>query len=282
MFAQVSILLLMRILLNGGITVGYFVTVEPGVRIYVEDVNPGGNKTILFIHGWPLNHKQFEYQFDVLPAMGYRCIGIDWRGFGNSDKPVSGYNYDRLADDIRTVVGALQLENFTLAGHSTGGAIAIRYIARYNGYGVCKLVLIDAAAPTGFTTETANKLITETSNDRPKMMQGVTDIFFFQYISGPFSEWFFQLGLQAAGWSTAAIIVSLRDEKMYPDLHKIFVPTLIIHGIHDKVIPFSQAQELNEKIRNSQLVPFQYSGHGPFWEERDKFNQLLTQFIGYN
>jgi non-heme chloroperoxidase len=106
------------------------------------------------------------------------------------------------------------------------------------------------------------------------------DIFFFQYITGPFSEWFFQLGLQAAGWSTAAIIVSLRDEKLYPDLSKIAVPTLIIHGIHDKVIPFSQAQELNKQIRNSQLVPFQYSGHGPFWEERDKFNQLLTQFIG--
>jgi non-heme chloroperoxidase len=120
----------------------------------------------------------------------------------------------------------------------------------------------------------------ETSNDRPKMMQGVTDTFFFQYISSSFSEWFLQLGLQAAGWSTAAIIVSLRDEKMYPDLHKILVPTLIVHGIHDKVIPFSQAQELHEKIRGSQLIPFQYSGHGPFWEERDKFNQLLTQFIG--
>ena len=89
---------------------GYFVTVEPGVRIYVEDVNPEGNKTILFIHGWPLNHKQYEYQFNVLPAMGYRCIGIDWRGFGNSDKPFTGYNYDRLADDIHAVIGTFQLK----------------------------------------------------------------------------------------------------------------------------------------------------------------------------
>jgi non-heme chloroperoxidase len=88
------------------------------------------------------------------------------------------------------------------------------------------------------------------------------------------------LGLQAAGWSTAAIIILLRDVRLDADLQKIFVPTLIIHGIHDKVIPFAQAQELNQKIRNSQLVPFQYSGHGPFWEERDKFNQLLVQFIG--
>lgn len=259
---------------------GYFVSVEPGVSIYVEDINPGGSKTIVFLHGWPLSHKQFEYQFNVLSAIGYRCIGIDWRGFGNSDKPMSGYSYDRLADDIRTVVGALQLDNFSLVGHSTGGAIAIHYMARYNGYGVSKLVLIDAAAPIGFSKETANKLLTETFNDRPKMMRGVIDTFFFQYITCSFSDWFFQLGLQAAGWSTAAIIILLRDEKLDADLKKIFVPTLIIHGIHDKVIPFAQAKELNQKIRNSQLVSFQYSGHGPFWEERDKFNQLLIQFIG--
>jgi non-heme chloroperoxidase len=259
---------------------GYFVRVEPGVNIFVEDLNPAGSKTIVFIHGWPLSHKQFEYQFDVLPAMGYRCIGIDWRGFGNSDKPISGYTYDRLADDLRAVVSALQLDSFTLAGHSTGGAISIRYMARHNGYGVSKLVLIDAAAPTGFTKETADQLLTEASNDRPKMMKGVTDTFFFQYITGPFSDWFVQLGLQAAGWSTAAVILLLRDETLHADLPKIAAPALIIHGIHDKVIPFAQAEELHHKIRHSQLVPFHYSGHGPFWEERDKFNQLLMQFIG--
>ncbi|MCJ7987951.1 alpha/beta hydrolase [Priestia sp. OVL9] len=258
---------------------GYFVTVEAGVNLYIEDINPGGNKTIVFIHGWPLSHEQFEYQFDVLPALGYRCIGIDWRGFGKSDKPFSGYTLDRLADDIRTVVGTLQLENFTIVGHSMGGAISIRYMSRYNGYGVSKLVLVSAAAPTGFTAETANNFLKENLNDRPKMMQDVTDDFFFQYVTRPFSDWFFQMGLQAAGWSTAAIIITLRDENLNEDLPKIVAPTLIIHGIHDKVIPFEQANEMNRKIKNSQLVPFKYSGHGPFWEERDKFNQLLSQFI---
>ncbi|ATP39514.1 alpha/beta hydrolase [Solibacillus sp. R5-41] len=259
---------------------GYFVNVEPGVNLFVEDINPGGSKTIVFIHGWPLSHKQFEYQFDFLSAKGYRCIGIDWRGFGNSDKPMSGYNYNRLADDIRTVVSTLQLTNFTLVGHSTGGSIAIRYMSRYNGHGVSKLVLVDAAAPVGFTTETANTFLNEALNDRPKMMQNVIDTFFFQYITGPFSDWFFQMGLQAAGWSTAAVIVLLKDEQLYTDLQQIAAPTLIVHGIHDKVIPFTQAQELNQKIANSQLVPFQYSGHGLFWEEREKFNELLIQFIG--
>lgn len=259
---------------------GYYVSVESGVKLYIEDINPKGSKTVVFLHGWPLNHKQFEYQFDVLPFMGYRCIGIDWRGFGKSDKPVTGYNFDRLADDIRIVVDVLQLDTFTLVGHSTGGAIAIRYMSRHNGYGVSNLVLVDAAAPIGFSTKTATRFLTQALNDRPKMMREVTDSFFFQYITSAFSEWFFQLGLQAAGWSTAAIIIALRDEKLYEDLHKILVPTLIVHGVHDKVIPFSQAHELNQEIKNSQLVPFQYSGHGPFWEERKKFNQLLKQFLG--
>jgi non-heme chloroperoxidase len=70
--------------------------VEPDVNIYVEDVNRKNRKTILFIHGWPANHKLFEYQFNILPAMGYRCIGMDLRGFGKSDKPWEGYSYDRL------------------------------------------------------------------------------------------------------------------------------------------------------------------------------------------
>ncbi|WP_097150537.1 alpha/beta fold hydrolase [Ureibacillus acetophenoni] len=258
---------------------GYYVTVDSGVILYVEDINPSGKKTIVFLHGWPLSHEQFEYQFNVLPAMGYRCIGVDWRGFGKSDRPMTGYSFNRLADDIKSLVDALRLKDFTLLGHSTGGAIAMRYVSRHNGYGVSKLVLVDAAAPTGFTADTASDFLKKNLNDRPQMMQDVTDGFFFQYITKPFSDWFMQMGLQAASWSTAAIIITLRDEKLYTDLPKINVPTLIIHGVHDKVIPFAQAQELNQKIRNSILVPFHYSGHGPFWEEHDKFNQLIAQFV---
>jgi non-heme chloroperoxidase len=269
--------------------VGYYVRVETDVNIYVEDVNPGGGKPILFVHGWPANHKLFEYQFDQLPKMGYRCIGMDIRGFGNSDKPWRGYNYDRLADDIRVVVDALHLQNFTLVGHSVGGAISIRYMARHNGYGVSKLALIAAAAPSftirpdfpyGLPKEAVTNMIQDTYNDRPKMLQGFGDIFFFQYVTGPFSDWFFHLGLQAAGWSTAALAASLRDESLFSDLGNIRVPTLILHGIHDKICPFPLALAQKEGIKNSKLVPFENSGHGLFWEERDKCNNELIQFIG--
>lgn len=258
---------------------GYFVSVDSGVKLYVEDINPFGKKTIVFLHGWPLNHRQFEYQFNVLPAWGYRCIGIDWRGFGKSDKPFEGYSFNRLADDVRAVVEALRLKDFALVGHSTGGAIAIRYMSRHHGFGVSKLVLVASAAPVGFTQETAQSFLELAYNDRPKMMQKVIDGFFFQYITKEFSDWFMNMGMEAASWSTIAIINTLRDETLYADLSKVHVPTLIIHGIHDKVIPFAQAHELHQGIKHSRIVPFQYSGHGTFWEERDKFNKVLCQFV---
>lgn len=268
----------------------YWVSVEPGVRIFVNDIHPTGSKAILFIHGWPANHKMFEYQFDQLPRNGYRCIGIDTRGFGNSDKPWHGYDYNRQADDIRCVIEALKLQNIVLAGHSTGGAIAIRYMARHNGYGVSKLALFAAAAPSliqrpyfpyGIKREAVEDIIRETYNDRPSMLRNFGNMFFFQHITQPLSDWFFQLGLQAAGWSTAAVAkVWLGEEGLFYDLDKIHVPTLILHGIHDRICLFPLALAQNRGIRNSKLVPFQYSGHGLFYEERDKFNEELSRFVG--
>ncbi len=268
---------------------GYYIQVESNINIYVEDLNPEGCKTIVFIHGWPASHKMFEYQFDQLPRLGYRCIGIDLRGFGNSDKPWGGYYYDQLADDIRCVVETLGLQNFILGGHSTGGAIVIRYMARHSGYGVAKLALFASAAPSliqrpgfpyGLTREAVEKIIEDTYNDRPNMLQGFGDIFFFQHVSGAFSQWFFQLGLQAAGWSTAAIAKAWLDEEgLFSDLGTIRVPTLILHGIHDKVCLFPLAVAQHEGIKNSRLVPFKYSGHGLFYDQRDKFNKELVEFI---
>ncbi|GAA0076636.1 alpha/beta hydrolase [Clostridium sp. CTA-5] len=268
---------------------GYYIRVESDVKLYVEDLNPQGKKTIVFLHGWPGSHKLFEYQFNQLPKMGYRCIGIDQRGFGKSDKPFTGYDYDRLADDVKCVVDVLKLEKFVLSGHSTGGAIAIRYMSRHNEYEVSKLALFAAAAPSlikrpyfpyGLEKEVVNEIIKETYNDRPKMLQGFGDMFFFKYITKPFSDWFFQLGLEAAGWATASIANTwLDEESLFSDLKKISVPTLILHGIHDKVCLFELAESQRRGIKNSKLVAFEESGHGLFYDERDRFNKELTKFI---
>ncbi len=266
---------------------GYYITVKDTIKIYVEDLNPMGKNTILFLHGWPGNHNLFEYQFDILPKWGFRCIGIDTRGFGNSDKPFNGYDYDTLADDVRGVVDALDLHDFILAGHSTGGAIAIRYMGRYNGYGVSKLALFAAAAPSlikrrnfpyGLEKETVEQLIKETYSDRPQMLQNFGNTFFFQHITESFADWFFQLGLQAAGWATAAVSETWIREVLFTDLDAIRVPTLIIHGIHDKVVPYQLGEVQHQMIKNSVLVPFQFSGHAAFYDQKDEFNELLAKF----
>lgn len=267
---------------------GYYVEVDSNVKVYVEDINEEGNKTIVFLHGWPGSHELFEYQFDYFSKKGYRCIGLDQRGFGKSDRPKDGYDYNTLADDVRCVIEKLKLKDCTLLGHSTGGAIAIRYMARHEQYGVSKLVLCAAAAPSlikrpgfpyGSNVKIVESIIEGTYRDRPKMLEDFGKIFFYKKISRPFSEWFLQLGFQAAGWSTAAIANTWINECLFEDLEGICAPTLILHGVHDKVVlpPLGEVQR--ELIRNSKLIKFEKSGHGLFYDEKDRFNREVRCFI---
>jgi len=161
-------------------------------------------------------------------------------------------------------------------------------MARHNAYGVSKLALFAAAAPSlvklpnfpyGLENETIIKIIEGTYTDRPKMLSDFGDIFFFQYITEPFSNWFLQLGLEAAGWATAAIANTWLREELFSDLASINVPTLIIHGIYDKVVPFQLGEVQERSIKNSKLIPFEFSGHGSFYDQKDKFNAELMNFI---
>lgn len=266
-----------------------YINAQQNVRIYVHDINPAGRKTILFLHGWPANHKMFEYQYTELVENGYRCIGMDARGFGKSDKPVYGYDYDRLADDVKAVIDCLRLKNITLLGHSTGGAVAIRYMARHKGYGVTKLVLLAAAAPSlierpgfpyGKTVEDIEKIIADTYSDRPAMLQGFGDIFFYKPVSKPFLSWFFALGLEAASWSTIAVSKAWLKEELFSDLGKVRVPTLVCQGLHDQVVYYPLGAAIHEGIADSRFMTFENSGHGLFYDEKDRLNSLLMSFIG--
>lgn len=267
---------------------GLFIEVTENVKIYVEDLNSEAEKTIVFLHGWPADHTLFEYQYDKLHSYGYRCVGLDTRGFGKSDKPCSGYDYDTLADDVHEVIEAMGLSNFTLLGHSTGGAIAIRYMSRYRGQGVNKLVLVAAAAPSlirrptfpyGLEKQSIIQIITDTYNDRPQMLRNFGARFFFQHTSEAFNDWFFQIGLKAAGWATAAVAQTWINEVLFDDLETITVPTLIMQGVHDLIVPFQLAEHQHRLIKNSRLATFEYSGHGVFYDQKDEFNQLLMRFV---
>ena len=273
----------------GGFAMGFYIRVERNVKVYIEDINPAGGKTVFFVHGWPGNHNFFEYQFDVLPSKGYRCVGMDYRGFGHSDRPWTGYDYDRLSDDIRCVVDSMRLHNFTLLGHSTGGAICIRYMARHRGCGVSKLVLCAAAAPSlierpyfpyGLKREDVLNIIRGVHQDRPQTLRDFGNMLFFNPVTPALSDWLFQLGLQAAGWSTAAIANTwLGEEQLFQDLKEIRVPTLILHGVDDRVCLFPLATAQHESIKGSKLVPIESCGHFLFYDQRQKFNEELIGFL---
>lgn len=266
----------------------YYIKVEKNVKIYVEDLNPEYSKTILFVHGWPLNHNAYEYQLNVLSRLEYRCVAIDLRGYGKSDRPSSGYFYDTMAKDIFNVIETLKLKDVTLVGHSMGGAISIKYVSNYNSHNVSRLCLIAAAAPQwvkdknwqyGYTGEEVDSFIEQSYNDRPKFIRSVADLFFYQYTSQPFVDWFCDLCLAASGWSTTQSLMALRDESLLNDLGNINIPTLILHGLHDKVCPFEFGQYMNQAIKNSRLVPLTESGHAAFYEQRDKVNEEIVNFI---
>jgi non-heme chloroperoxidase len=252
---------------RGSEIVGYYIKAEEDVNLFVEDLGPKDGRVIFFIHGWPVNHKMFEYQMNQLPRLGFRC---------------------RLADDVKAVIDSLQLKEVTLAGFSMGGAIAIRYMARHGEHQVSKLALFGAAAPSftkrpdypyGMPKSDVNKLIDQTFKDRPEMLSGFGQIFFSKYLTDSFKNWFQNLGLEGSGHGTALTAVSLRDEDLRLDLGKINVTTAIFHGMKDLICPFIFAKLMNEGIKDSEIIPFKYSGHGLFYDELEKFNRELVRFL---
>jgi non-heme chloroperoxidase len=261
-----------------------------GVKINVEDL--GGTGTpVVFVHGWPFNYKMFEYQFIELSKHGYRCIGIDLRGFGDSDKPWNGYNYDTMADDVNAVLNALDIENATLVGFSIGGAISIRYMTRHNGTHIHKLALLAAAAPCltkrpdfpyGLDKSALDGLIQGTYIDRPSMIKNFSQLFFHspEKLSAEFNIWNLSLGLAASAHATIHCAAALRDADLRKDLGSVQTPTLILHGTDDRLCPFDLGKKMNEGIKGSKLIAVENAGHGFCYEERDRVNSELMRFIG--
>ncbi len=266
----------------------FYVHSSDNAKIAVYDLNPTASRTILMLHGWPLSHKMFEYQTPALLEAGYRVVTLDLRGFGNSDETAEGYSYNQLAEDVYYVVRALRLTDFALLGFSMGGAIAVRYMSRYEGYGVNRLILLDAAVPSycqtkrnpyGQTVESTDQLITLGYNDRPALNEYFGSIFFAQKHSTPFMNWVQRISDGASGTGEMKCLISLRNEDLFDELRYIKVPTAIIHGRDDKICPFGMAKITQEQIRGSKLYPLDNGGHGAFYDDRDKCNQALISFL---
>lgn len=183
-----------------------------GTRLAVYDPNPSGRPCVLLIHGWPLSHEMYEYQEEFLLSHGVRVVTMDLRGFGNSDAPASGYDYNQMADDVFCVVRHLRLGTFSLGGFSMGGAVALRYMKNYAGYGVGRLMLFAAAAPGfvrcpgfpyGVSRERADALIEGAMTDRPALCRTFCEEQMCARPHSPaFTGWLENICLSASGWGT--------------------------------------------------------------------------------
>lgn len=265
---------------------GYYIQVEKDVKIYVEDI--GSGQPVVLIHGWPLSSRSYESQISHLASNGFRFIGIDLRGYGESDKPWSGYDYNTAASDIKAVVDQLGLRNFVLGGHSMGGPIAIRYLTNYGQENVDKLWLMAPAAPLftqrkdfkiGMKPIEMDALIKVIEADRPAFLAEYAHMFFGKPKSPQFTHWFEQVGLRAGVHSTINSAISLRDEDLRDELSTITVPTAIFHGKKDKICSYKLGEYLEKEIPNSVLVPFKQSGHGMPNDEPKKFNTEMIRFL---
>lgn len=266
-----------------------FIEIEPNLRLHIRDWGEG--KPVVFIPGWPLSHEMFEYQFMHLPKQGYRCIGITLRGFGKSSKPWGEYNYDVFADDIKKVLEALELRDVTLAGHSMGGAIALHYMARHKSERISKLALFGAAAPSftkrpgfpyGLEPSAVDGFIESCYADRAKLNEDFGKIFFLdkKTASPKLREWLQNMGMEASPHATAACLAALKNSDLRDDLARVNVPTMIFHSTQDKICLFELAEAMSAGIKGAKLVRFEKSGHGLFYEEQNKFNIELINFVG--
>ena len=264
-----------------------YIKVETNVSLHITDAGEG--KPIVLIHGWPLSDEMYEYQYNDLVNKNFRVIGITLRGFGKSDKPFGAYNYDVHALDIKRILDKLDIKDAMLVGFSMGGAIAVRFVAAYNETQVSKLALAGAAVPIWTQREdfpynlpqkAVDDLIKLNYKDRPKLLSDFAKIFSATETSlnDGIGNWLNGIGLSASSHATAECLVALRDTDLRPDLEKIKIPTLILHGKNDKICSFDLAEQMKAGISDSKLVAFEKSGHSLFLEETKKFNSELIKF----
>ena len=262
-----------------------FVEASDGAKLFYTDL--GSGTPIVLVHGWPLSGKQWEYQQTVLPEQGFRVVSPDLRGYGMSDAPWGKYDYDTFADDLHTLLEKLQLNDITLVGFSMGGAIALNYMTKYSGQHVSKLVFAGAAAPSytkrpgfdhGVDPKMLDTIIAGLKADRAKANADFGKMFFGSKVSEEFSQYFFSVAMAASAWATIADGIVLRDADLRAALSSVHVPTLIMHGKKDKIVPYELGEVLHKSIAGSKLVTFDDSGHGLFYDEKDKFNKELAEF----
>jgi non-heme chloroperoxidase len=268
------------------------ITVGDGTRIYYKDWGKG--QPVVFSHGWPLSADAWEDQMVFLGQRGYRCIAHDRRGHGRSSQPWEGNEMDTYADDLAALADALDLRNAIHVGHSTGGGEVARYIGRHGAARVAKAVLIGAvppimlkteANPGGLPMETFDGIRAAVLADRSQFFKDLTTPFYGfnrpgAKVSQGLRDSFWLQGMQAGFKGVIDCIKAFSETDFTEDLKAMDVPTLIMHGDDDQIVPIAASALLSAKlVKRSTLKVYAGQSHGMCSTNKDQINADLLAFI---
>jgi non-heme chloroperoxidase len=271
------------------------ITTQDGVQLYYKDWSPRNGSVIVFSHGWPLSSDSWESQMIFLASKGHRVVAHDRRGHGRSSQPWGGNDMDHYADDLATVIDTLELKDVILVGFSTGGGEVARYIGRHGTSRVKKAVLVSAVPPLMLkTARNPGGLAMEVFDDLRKASLENRSQLYLDIASGPFFGFnrtnakpsqgliqsFWVQGMQAGHKNTYDSIAAFSATDFRDDLKKFDVPTLVIHGDDDQIVPIDASGRASAKlIKNAELIIYPGAPHGLTDTHKDRLNQDLLKFI---
>jgi len=263
------------------------------VDLYYED--HGSGKPVVLIHGYPLSGASWEKQTAALLAAGYRVIAYDRRGFGKSSQPTTGYNYDTFAEDLRSLITHLNLRDFCLAGFSMGGGEVARYLGKYGSKDVSKAVIISGVPP--FLLKTADNpegvdgsvfagIEKAVAADRYSFFTGFfqnfynSDVFLGKRVSEQAVQANWNLAASSSATASLACVATWHED-FRKDLARIDVPTLVIHGDADRILPITAAGLRTAKlIKGARLLVVKDGPHCITWTHAEEVNAELLNFLG--
>jgi non-heme chloroperoxidase len=253
------------------------------VSIYFESTGEG--RPIIFVHGWTMDHELWDRQVTAF-GPSYRCVTVDLRGHGRSSKPIAGYEYEEHVEDLHELLTLLDLNHITFVGSSMGGAIAIQLaavhperISQVVTVGTPPQLVADERWPEGRPYEVVAALLELQRVARERTMRRIIEDSVHSELNEATNRWLFQIALRSPSWAAIGSWEGALASSAVPFIKGLSVPLFVMQGRHDAFVSGEAASRLASEAADSRLAWFEHSGHFPFLEEAERFNEELSKFL---